>query len=84
MTIVKSLSSTRVVSRVSAIPPECRTRPASEAASTLPPVIGNARPASPALAGASGAAAIPRLCSAAAAPGSSASVVSRPVKTTSL
>ena len=70
MPIVKSVSSTRVAPRLSAIPPLCVIDPANVFAFTVPPVIGNASELEPI-----GAAAIPRLCSAAPAPASSATVV---------
>ena len=55
--------------------------PASDFASTLPPLIGKARlPSGLAVAGAAGAALMPSAASACAAPGSSASEVAPPVK----
>ena len=59
------------------MPPLWAIVPANVLASSLPPVIGKASESLPI-----GAAAMPRLCSAFAAPGSSATVVAPPVSAT--
>ncbi len=77
ISMMKSVSSTRVEPRLSAIPPLWAIVPAKVLASTRPPVIGNASESEPI-----GAAAIPRLCSAEAAPASRVTVVAPPVSPT--
>ena len=79
MPISKSVSWTVVAPLVSAIPPLWAIVPANVLASSLPPVIGKASESLPI-----GAAAMPRLCSAFAAPGSSVTVVAPPVSATVL
>ena len=74
MPISKSVSCTVVAPLVSEIPPLWAIVPANVLASSVPPVIGNDSESLPI-----GAAVIPRLCSALAAPGSSVTVVAPPV-----